>query len=55
MIVKIWYKGELFATFPHGHTMELPLPDGRRLHVGPDGVYFKQEIVPKDGVQVTMA
>ena len=56
MIIEIWYKGELLAKIPSafGTVIELSLDDGRLLHVGPHGMYFKQEVTPDDNIQVVV-
>ncbi len=56
MMIEIWYKGELLAKMPSalGTMIELSLDDGRLLHIGPHGMYFKQEVTPDDNIQVVV-
>ena len=57
MMIEIRYKGEIFAQMPvapDAHSgLEITMPDGRLLHVGSDGTYFKQPITTED--QITVA
>ena len=57
MNIEIRYKGALFAHMPASPSahVEMTMPDGRLLHVGPDGAYFKQPIVPGDQIMVMMS
>ena len=50
---KVWMKGEIIALLPAAHTVEIILPNGKRLHVGPDGVYYREEIPRADEIEVT--
>ena len=56
MIMEIRHKGKLFARVPTspGANLEITMPDGRLLHVGWDGAYFKQPIVPEDKIMVSV-
>ena len=45
--IDIMHKGKLFARIPEGQYFQINV-EGRQLHVGPDGMYFIQPIVPAD-------
>ncbi len=50
---KVWIKGEIIALLPAVHTVEIMLSSGKRLHVGPDGMYYREEIPEADQIEVT--
>ena len=52
MNTEIWHKGQLIAVIPVEHFFEMTLDDGRLLHVGAFGIFFKQPIVPDDQIKI---
>ena len=50
---KIWMKGEIIALLPAEHTAEFMLPNGKRLHVGPDGMYYREAVPEADQIEVS--
>ncbi len=47
---EIWHDGVLIARAPADTHLDLTLADGRKLHVGPLGMFFKTEVTSQDGV-----
>lgn len=52
MRIEISHKGQVIAMIPRENTIEIRLDDGRLLHVGPLGMYFKTEVTPDDWIKV---
>ncbi len=52
-MIKIWEKGQVIALLPADQNVEMMLSTGKRLHVGPAGVYYREEIPMADQIEVT--
>ena len=52
--ILIWHKGQLIAVIPVEQFFEMTLDDGRLLHVGPFGIFFKQPIIPDDQIKIVI-
>ena len=52
-MIEVWQNGQIIALLPAEQHVELTLSTGKRLHVGLDGVYYREEIPPEDKIEVT--
>ena len=52
-MIKIWQKGNIIALLPADEYLEIMLSNGKILHVGPDGAYYKEAISITDEIEVT--